>query len=193
MADTKEKTTPSVPLEEEQQEIMKLVTVFTLQGAALAYLFGRDPGTLPDDIVKELAPSIVVVCGFLISYEFCDVMSVGMAKGRAGILEQTYRDLPVKEDQEVYFRQRVLTNQLEQMPLFIVGTFLCALLVNGTIAGIMSLAWVVLRRMYASTYKRGGGMKLKQIGIAKFTIPCYFLCNTMVAAAGIQAIRGYLR
>ena len=118
MADTKEKTTPSIPLEEEQQEIMKLVTVFTLQGAALAYLFGREPGTLPDDIVKELAPSIVVVCGFLISYEFCDVMSVGMAKGRSGILEQTYRDLPVKEDEEVYFRQRVLTNQLEQMPLY---------------------------------------------------------------------------
>mmetsp|Transcript_6826 Transcript_6826/g.10664 ORF Transcript_6826/g.10664 Transcript_6826/m.10664 type:complete len:194 (-) Transcript_6826:2670-3251(-) len=193
MADIKEKTTPSVPLEEELQEIMKLVTVFTLQGAALSFLFGREPGTLPDDIVKELAPSIVVLCGFLISYELCDVMSVGMAKGRNGILEQTYRDLPVKEDEEVYLRQRVLTNQLEQMPLFIVGTLLCALLVNGTIAGIMSLSWVLLRRMYASTYKRGGGMKLKQIGIAKFTIPCYFICNTMVAASGVQAVRGYMR
>ena len=96
MADIKEKTTPSVPLEEELQEIMKLVTVFTLQGAALSFLFGREPGTLPDDIVKELAPSIVVLCGFLISYELCDVMSVGMAKGRNGILEQTYRDLTRK-------------------------------------------------------------------------------------------------
>uniref|UniRef100_A0A7S2M703 Uncharacterized protein n=1 Tax=Skeletonema marinoi TaxID=267567 RepID=A0A7S2M703_9STRA len=193
MTDPKDKTTPTVPLEKELQEIMKLVTMFTLLGAALSFLFGRAPGTLPDDIIKELAPSIVVVCGFLISYEFCDVMGVGMAKGRKGILEQSYKDLPAKEDEEVYLRQRVLTNQLEQMPLFIVGTFLCALLVNGKVASILSLVWVVLRRMYASTYKRAGGKKLKQIGLAKFTVPCYFICNTMVMAAGIQAVRGYVR
>ena len=64
--------------------------MFTFLGAALAFLFGREAGTLPDDIVKELTPSIIVVCGFLISYEFCDVMGVGMAKGRTGIFEQTY-------------------------------------------------------------------------------------------------------
>jgi len=193
MTDPKDKTTPTVPLEKELQEIMKLVTMFTLLGAALSFLFGREPGTLPDDIIKELAPSIVVVCGFLISYEFCDVMGVGMAKGRKGILEQSYKDLPAKEDEEVYLRQRVLTNQLEQMPLFIVGTFLCALLLNGKVASILSLVWVVLRRMYASTYKRAGGKKLKQIGLAKFTVPCYFICNTMVMAVGIQAVRGYVR
>ncbi len=193
MADPETTTTPFVPVEKEFQEIMKLVIMFTFLGAALAFLFGREPGRLPDDIVKELAPSIIVVCGFLISYELCDVMGVGMAKGRTGIFEQTYKDLPVKEDEEVYLRQRVLTNQLEQMPLFIVGTFLCALLVDGKIAGILSLSWALLRRMYASTYKRGGGKKLKQIGLAKFTVPCYFICNTMIMAAGVQAMRGYLR
>ncbi|KAK1734780.1 hypothetical protein QTG54_014653 [Skeletonema marinoi] len=184
MTDPKDKTTPTVPLEKELQEIMKLVTMFTLLGAALSFLFGREPGTLPDDIIKELAPSILRVLR---------VMGVGMAKGRRGILEQSYKDLPAKEDEEVYLRQRVLTNQLEQMPLFIVGTFLCALLVNGKVASILSLVWVVLRRMYASTYKRAGGKKLKQIGLAKFTVPCYFICNTMVMAAGIQAVRGYVR
>ncbi|KAL7492903.1 hypothetical protein ACHAWT_002022 [Skeletonema menzelii] len=193
MTDPEKKTTPIVPVEKEFQEIMKLVIMFTILGASLAFLFGREPGTLPEDIVKELAPSIVVVCGFFMSYEFCDVMGVGMAKGRTGIFEQTYKDLPAKEDEDVYLRQRVLTNQLEQMPLFIVGTFLCALLVNGKIAGILSLSWVLLRRMYASEYKRGRGKKLKQIKLAKFTVPCYFLCNAMVMAAGIQAMRGYMR
>lgn len=192
MADPKKKTTPIVPVEKELQEIMKLVIMFTFLGAAIAFFFGREPGTLPDDIVKELAPSIVVVCGFLISYEFCDVMGVGMAKGRTGIFEKTYKDLE-KEDEEIYLRQRVLTNQLEQMPLFIVGTLLCALLVDGKSAGFLSLSWVLLRRMYASTYKRGGGKKLQEIGLAKFTVPCYFVCNTMVMAAAIQAVRGYLR
>ena len=188
-----EKTTPFVPVEKEFQEIMKLVIMFTFLGTALAFLFGREPGRLPDDIVKELAPSIIVVCGFLISYEFCDVMGVGMAKGRTGVFEQTYKDLPVKEDEEVYLRQRVLTNQLEQMPLFIVGTLLCALLVDGKIAGILSLSWALLRRMYASTYKRGGGKKLKQINLGRFTVPCYFISNTMIMAAGVQALRGYMR
>ena len=172
---------------------MKLVATFTVLGSLLAFTFGREPGTLPDDIIAELAPSIISVCIFLISYELFDVMGVGMAKGRQCILEQSYKDLPAKEDEEVYIRQRVLTNQLEQMPLFIVGTFLCALLVNGKIAGVLSLIWVLLRRSYASIYKRGVGLKLKQIGLAKFTIPCYFICNTMVMAAGVQAVRCCLR
>jgi hypothetical protein len=193
MSDITEKTAPAVPLEKELQEVVRLVATFAVLGSSLSFLFGREPGTLPDDIITELAPSIIVVCAFLISYELVDVMGVGMAKGRKGIFEQSYKDLPAKEDEEVYLRQRVMTNQLEQMPLFFVGTFLCALLVNGKAAGFLSLTWVLLRRMYASAYKAGAGKKLKQIGLAKFTIPCYFVCNTMVMAAGIQAIRSCLR
>ena len=194
MARSKEELKEGViPPEKEFQEVMKLVTIFTFIGSSFAFIFGREPGSLPEDIVKELAPSIIVVCGFLISYELFDVMGVGLAKGRHGILELSYKDLPVKDAEEIFIRQRVLTNQLEQMPLFITGTFLFSLLVNGQIGGILSLAWVVLRRKYAVAYKNGEGKKMKQIGIANFTIPCYFIVNTMVVSSGIQALRGYLK
>ena len=87
----------------------------------------------------------------------------------------------------------MLTNQLEQMPLFIVGTFLCAVFVNGKVAGVLSLLWSILRRLYASTYKAGKGKKLKDIGLAKYTIPCYFISNTMVMSVAIQVLRSFLR
>ena len=193
MTDSSNSKTHVTPLEKESAEIMKLVTIFAFLGSVLAYIFGREPGTFPDDVIKELAPSVIVVCGFLISYEFCDVMGVGMAKGRHNIMDKYYKELLVKEDEEVYLRQRVLTNQLEQMPLFLVGTFLCALFVNGKVAGVLSLAWSVLRRLYATTYKGGVGKKFKDIGLAKYTVPCYFICNTMVMSAAIQALRSFLR
>lgn len=182
------------PADKEMTEIMKLVVIFMFIGTLFAYLFGREPGTLPDDIVKEVAPSVIVICGFLISYELCDVMGVGMAKGRRNIMEKSYKDLmQSKEDEEVYLRQRVLTNQLEQMPLFIVGTFLCAVFVNGKVAGVLSLSWSILRRLYASTYKAGIGKKFKDIALAKYTVPCYFISNTMVMSAAIQVVRSFLR
>jgi len=99
MSDITEKTAPAVPLEKELQEVVRLVATFTVLGSSLSFLFGREPGTLPDDIITELAPSIIVVCAFLISYELVDVMRVGMAKGRKGIFEQSYKDLPAKEDE----------------------------------------------------------------------------------------------
>ena len=102
---------------------------------------------------------------------------------------KTYRDMPTVMPEEVYLAQRVQTNQVEQMTVFIVGSLGCALFVNGSVAGVMSLIWVVLRRCYASVYSNAVGIPTDDIGLAKFTVPAYFLSNGMVVATAIHAIR----
>ena len=39
-----------------------------------------------------------------------------------------------------------------------------------------------LWRKYASAYRGGAGKNLKNTGLAKFTVLCYFLANSMVMA-----------
>ena len=139
--------------------------------------------------MSEISPSLIVVCGFLLSYSLWDVMSVGRAKERHGMFKLSYKDVPAKMPEEVYLSQRAQMNQVEQMPVFMVGTFSCALLVNGKVAAVLGLIWGVLRRMYASTYRKSVGIPFKDIGLARYTIPCYFVCNAMVAAACVHSLR----
>ncbi|KAL7545195.1 hypothetical protein ACHAWF_008549 [Thalassiosira exigua] len=169
-----------------------ILACYVALGSIISFLFGREPGTLPDDVAGEMAPSIVVACGFLTSYSLWDVMAVGEAKSRYGGLK-SYDDLPVKIPEEIYLSQRAQANQVEQMPLFFVGMFCCALLVDGKVAGVLGLTWSVLRRMYASAYRNGVGKRFAEMGLAKFTIPCYFIANGMAMAALIQSVRSLLQ
>ena len=105
---------------------------------------------------------------------------------------KTYKDVSTVMPEEVYLAQRVQTNQVEQMPVFIVGSLGCALFVNGSVAGVMLLIWVILRRCYASVYRKAVGVPADDIGLAKFTIPAYFMSNGMVAATAVHAIRSLL-
>jgi hypothetical protein len=79
--------------------------------------------------------------------------------------------------EEVYLAQRVQTNQVEQIPVFLCGIILCALFVNGTVAAILGLLWSILRIGYGYVYRDSVGMKhehtMKRIG--QCTIPAYFL------------------
>ena len=168
-----------------------ILAVYTILGALISIFAGRKPGTLPYNIAKELAPAVIVICGFLVSYSLWDVMAVGVAKEKNNCFK-SYKDLPAQLPEEVYLALRVQTNQVEQMPVFIVGTMGCALLVNGSVAAVMAFMWSVLRRMYASAYRNGAGKPFKDIGLGAYTLPCYFLSNAMLMSVAVQSLRAIL-
>jgi len=160
----------------------------------VSFVFGREPTGefLPpsDGIVQEMAPTLVVVCGFLISYSVWDVMAVGVAKAQTNYyLDKPYKDWPLRTPEPVYLAQRVQTNQVEQLPGFVVGALGCALLVHGTVAAFLALLWAVLRRCYASVYRNAIGVPLADVRLSRFTVPAYFVSNTLLVSTAIQALR----
>jgi uncharacterized MAPEG superfamily protein len=166
-----------------------IVVSYIALGSLVSFMAGRTPGTLPENIHRELAPALIVVCGFLTSYSVWDVMAVGIAKQKFKYGEKSYKDTSQQLPEEVHLAMRVQANQVEQMPVFIVGSLSCAIFVNGAVAGAMALIWVILRRSYASAYRGAVGVPIADIGLGKFTIPAYFLSNTMVMAALVHAVR----
>ena len=172
--------------------------MYIVLGCLISFGTGREPGTLPDNVLKELAPTTVVLAVFLTYYELADCMGVGISKGtssknKAAMLYNEYSTQPIPE--QVYLAQRVQTNQIEQMPVMIVGAVLCAIYVNGWTAGIMSLLWALLRIQYSQTYRSACvGLKYKDVmsRIGKFTVPAYFVCNSMLMAAAVHAVRTML-
>mmetsp|Transcript_7802 Transcript_7802/g.12225 ORF Transcript_7802/g.12225 Transcript_7802/m.12225 type:complete len:211 (+) Transcript_7802:102-734(+) len=167
--------------------------VYSVLGLVLSYTFGRDPsGTAvpyPDNCIKELAPTIIVICLFLVSYSLLDVMEVGSAKLRHGLGSKTYPSVASNPPEEVYLAQRIQTNQVEQLPGFLVGSICFSILVNGKVGALLSLIWAVLRRMYASTYRASIGKPISKSGVTKFTIPAYFVLNAMLMGAAVQCVR----
>mmetsp|Transcript_19041 Transcript_19041/g.44606 ORF Transcript_19041/g.44606 Transcript_19041/m.44606 type:complete len:184 (-) Transcript_19041:727-1278(-) len=164
-----------------------LFLVYTGLAFLIVFLFGKkDPSN--QDFVQELAPVVVVTCGFLVSYELLDVMAVGAAK-----LKTKCYDPPRSSDEinqeEVYLAQRVQTNQVEQISPFLIGSYSCALLVDGKVAGVLAMFWVILRRAYAVTYRASIGIPVSKAGLAKFTVPCYFILNAMLMSSVIQSAR----
>ena len=166
---------------------------YVVLGAIVSIYFGREPVTLPEDLIKELGPTLTVVIGFIISYNIWDVMAVGAAKGNARWGSIPYNELPNKLPEEAYLAQRVQTNQVEQFPGYIVGSLSCALVVNGKVAAILALMWAILRRVYATTYRNSVGVPVGKIGLAKLTIPCYFLMNTLLMATAVHCVRAMFR
>ncbi|CAK9068803.1 unnamed protein product [Durusdinium trenchii] len=158
-------------------------------GSALSFLVGRRPGTLPEDLVGELAMPCVVLAFWVITYSLLDVMAVGQAKHKHNMVTKTYKDLPGTEPEEVYLAQRAQTNQVEQMASFFVSTLMFSVLVNGRIGGLLSLIYLVLRQFYAMTYRAAVGISIEDSGLTKYTIPCYFLLNGMAAAVVVHMTR----
>merc|ERR1719199_2170095 len=129
-----------------------ILITYVLLGCAISFLLGREPGRLPEDIAVELAPSIIVIGIFLTHYSLWDCMAVGAAKQEfqkswSGKIYREYNQLQIPE--QVYLAQRVQSNQLEQLPVFLAGILSSAMLVNGLLAAIMGLAWTILRMRYA--------------------------------------------
>ena len=176
-----------------------LLIVYTILGTIVSFVFGRDPSSFsslemtPTFVQQELAPTIIIICGFLITYSVFDVLGVGIAKIETNYhLKGYYKDLPNKMPEAVYLAQRTQTNQVEQMTGFLFGSLSCCFWVNGKVSSILSLIWVISRRFYSSTYRNSVGTSFEKMGLSKFTLPAYLSLNTMVASVGIQALRVYL-
>ena len=169
-----------------------ILLTYVVLGCVISFSCGRAPGKLPKNITNELAPSLIAICIFLSTYSTYDVMGVGIAKIKHKYGKKSYKDMPSKMPEEAYLAQRVQTNQVEQMPVFIVGSLSCALFVNGLVAGVMSFVWVILRRSYATAYRNSVGVPVSEIGLARYTIPAYFMANGMVMATAVHLIRSLL-
>lgn len=166
-----------------------LLGMYILLGSIISFAFGRQPGTMPENLIREVSPTLIVICFFMVSYSLWDVMAVGVSKQKFGILAKRHDDLPAKWPEEINLAQRVQTNQIEQIPVFIVGSIGCAVMVNGTVAGVLALIWAVFRRLYAATYRAGVGKRFDEIGLSRFTIPAYFASNVPLMATAVHAIR----
>lgn len=103
-----------------------------------------------------------------------------------------YKDLPSKVPEEVFLAERAHLNQVEQLAPFLVAITTFSILVNGTAGAILGLIWVVLRRLYVAQYRGSVGKKFKDRGLVMYTVPCYFILNTMLMGAVVQAVRGML-
>jgi uncharacterized MAPEG superfamily protein len=158
-------------------------------GTVASFLFGRKPTTLPDSLVAEICPSIIVVCAFLTSYSLWDVMGAGMAKAEVGLPDLDYKDSPSKLPESAYLAERAQMNQLEQMPSFLFGIMCFSILVNGMAGAVLGLVWVILRRLYASRYRNSVGKKFKDKDLGTFTVPCYIILDTMFMGSAIHACR----
>ena len=84
---------------------------------------------------------------------------------------------------------RAQTNQVEQMASFMVSTLSFSFFVNGMVGGIRGLLWVTLRMMYTSTYRASVGVNWDKKGLGTYTIPCYFLLNSMASATALHMLR----
>ena len=139
------------PPEAEPPTVEAILGIYIVLGCLMCFIFGRPVGTIAEK--EELLPSVIVVCLFLVSYSVYDVMGSGLAKAKGGkntILHADYKDWPARLPEEAFLAERAQTNQLEQMPCFLIGIASFSILVNGTVGAVLGLTWVVLRRLYAA-------------------------------------------
>jgi len=54
--------------------------------------------------------------------------------------------------------QRAQRNQVEQMTMFFVSTWMFTLLVNAKVGGCLAILWVVLRMCYSNVYRNSVGV-----------------------------------
>eukprot|EP00192_Tetraselmis_astigmatica_P020514 CAMPEP_0117661836 /NCGR_PEP_ID=MMETSP0804-20121206/7746_1 /TAXON_ID=1074897 /ORGANISM="Tetraselmis astigmatica, Strain CCMP880" /LENGTH=207 /DNA_ID=CAMNT_0005468723 /DNA_START=81 /DNA_END=707 /DNA_ORIENTATION=- len=130
------------------------------------------------DPVSELWLSVVALCAFLTFYEVFDVMGVGFATAKQGIKKETMAE-EAAYSEEVTLAMRTKQNQLEQMPVFITATACFSVFVNGPVGGCLAMIWVLLRAGDSFTYRGAVGLRFVDMGLTKFTTPCYFILNRM--------------
>ena len=186
--------TPSPPQPKAQggPAVLQILILYFVLGSLLSYFAGREPGTLPDDIHRELAPTVIVVCFFLVSYNLLDVMGAGVVQSEHKISEKKYEDLPAQMPEQVHLALRAQANQVEQLPGFLFAAFSFSFLVDGQVGAALALIWALLRRRYASIYRNSVGIPLNKKGLSSYTIPAYMVMNAMLIGTAIHAVRGLL-
>lgn len=166
-----------------------IVFMYFVLGSALSFLTGRKPGSLPEDIIAEMFLPFMVLSLWVMSYSVLDVMGVGKAKIKHNLSAKMYKDYPASEPEDVHLASRAQMNQVEQMASYMVSTLLFSFLVNGRVGGLLAFIWLVLRELYASTYRASAGKSLEDAGLIKYTIPCYFIINGMAASVLVHMCR----
>jgi uncharacterized MAPEG superfamily protein len=170
-----------------------IFVTYGILGAALSFSFGHDPGYVPDNLVAELCPSIIVISLFLVTYSLYDVMECGVTRAAHQDLTKKYDDtVRTTTPEAVHLAERVQANQVEQMPLFLVATITFSVLVNGKVGAVLAVLWSILRRLYASRYRNSVGIPPQEKGLATYTLPCYFILNAMLMSSAIHALRWVL-
>jgi hypothetical protein len=112
-----------------------------------------------------------------------------MAKADVGLPDLDYKDFPSKLPESAFLAERAQMNQLEQMPSFLIGIISFSILVNGKVGAVLGFIWVILRRMYASRYRNSVGKKFRDKGLGTFTVPCYFILDTLLMGSAVHACR----
>lgn len=169
--------------------------IYLLLGTVLSLCFRRDPGTpLPPahELARNVSPSMATICFFLVSCSLLDVMAVGAAKQKYDFSKKKFGPWVHNPPEEVYLALRAQTNQVEQLPGFLIGSTFFSILVNGNVGAVLSLAWVVLRRLHASGCRSAVGKTIQESGIATCTIPAYFALNAMLMGTAVQCVRIFL-
>merc|ERR1740121_246972 len=178
--------------------VAAITLTYCILGAALSYTFGRDPASgeplIPnnsDDLVLEIAPTAIVICLFLVSYSLIDVLNVGIVKIKLGLADKPYHPDSSSNNppEELYLAIRAQMNQVEQLPGFLIASICFTILVNGKVGAVLSLIWAILRRLYASTYCGALVKPITKAGITKYTIPAYFIVNSMLLGVVVQCGR----
>lgn len=165
---------------------LAILGTYAVLGAVLSFGVGRTPGTLPPNLAEELWLSTIAICAFVSLYSVYDVMGCGLAKGAH------FKDVDPNvgnAPEPVRLAQRAQANQVEQFPAFVVSSLLFGVFVNGIVGGVLSVGWVALRVLYGRAYRNSVGVPWSRKGLTKFTIPCYFLLNSMSAGTCVHMLR----
>lgn len=147
---------------------------------------GRTVGTTAS--LLELRPTVAVVCLFLASYQTFDTMAAGMAKQEAGL--QDIKQGDIKHNEKAYLAQRAQSNQVEQMPVFIVSSLAFSAFVNANIGALLASAWTILRTKYALAYRSSMGKTFHESQVTKYAVPCYFINGTMLFRNDLPLYKG---
>lgn len=170
-----------------------IFATYGILGAALSFFCGHDPGYVPENLVAELCPSIIVISLFLVTYSLYDVMACGVTRAARQDLTKKYDDtVRTTTPEAVHLAERAQANQVEQMPLFLVATITFSALVNGKVGATLAMMWSILRRLYASRYRNSVGVPPQDKGLATYTLPCYFILNAMLMSSAVHALRWVL-
>ena len=149
--------------------------------------FGTAKETFSLAGVGELRWAVIVTAVSVLDYEFMSVMGSGLARRATGLSDYVTR-CKAKSPPGYGWALRAQMNQLEQLVPFYVSLWAYALFVNATAAGVLGGLWLAIRFMYGIAMRADASVSLKDKGVGKYTIPCYFIVGGMATAACIQAL-----
>lgn len=135
--------------------------------------------------MAEVGYTVAVVCCLFLWYSVFDVMTVGAVRANTNTFDKKQDDVP----EVLHLALRAQANQVEQMTNFVTSALAFSLFVNGKVGAVIAALWVILRALYAHSYRASVGKSWESKALSRFTIPCYFMLNAMAAATVVHVLR----